>query len=716
MAASSPFPRPDSTAMFFMTTQTEIDEQEEPNNTENFIIVWLDGAVDKSTDNDKLKTQIRSVVNCLKTFDRIHECIEYVKQIKDEKIYFIVSGSFGERVVPEIEHITAVEAIYIFCADKNKHEQWAKSCQKVCGTFNDIGIICDYLKRDIQQCSGNLFSFVTIPTIDGVLDANLNKQEALFMYLILIKDIFIKMKNEATVRELLNVQEEMVRFFRLQYIGNTIGLQLIDQFENNYCPQASLSWYTRCRFIYDTLNKALRTLNIDSLYKMRFLISDLHEHLNRLYLESPSTSSLNTVYRGQAIAKTEFEKLNSNRGGLLSINNFLSTTTDCQVALGYAMSNVGRPGFIPVLFEIELDKTVKSNSPFASIRNLSHFEKENEVLFSIASVFRIKSVEPLNDDIWSVSLELTDAEDRDLRKLTDHMRKEVNRTNNLASLGVLMLKMGDFERSTSFFKILLDNMTLQSDIHGLSMLYSDIGVGYQEKGDYAKALDFYQKSIDILLPSPESIQREHPDDSLLSGTYNNIGMVHKANGDYKAALKYITEAVECEQNSSRNQQLVATYYQNIGMLYDDQAKYSEALEVFQTALDIALNNLPPQHPVVTAIYSNIGSVYYNQNNFEEALKMFNKALELDMLSLTPTHISLAFNYNNIAFAQYGLEKHNEALMNMTKSVDITLKTLPPDHPLAIERRAALEMMNENYEAPMVNLFCEQYIGNMAKLS
>jgi hypothetical protein len=49
-------------------------------------------------------------------------------------------------------------------------------------------------------------------------------------------------------------------------------------------------------------------------------------------------------------------------------------------------------------------------------------------------------------------------------------------------------------------------------------------------------------------------------------------------------------------------------------------------------------------------------------------------------------------------------------------VDITLKTLPPDHPLAIERRAGLDMMTGNFETPMMKLFYDQYVTDMAKSS
>ncbi|UJR11835.1 hypothetical protein I4U23_016015 [Adineta vaga] len=719
MTMQDSFIRPDSTAYSLSTTLTDTSEQEERFNSESFIVIWLDENVHKTADNVKLKSRIRSIVNCFITFDTLHECIDCITQIKEENIFFIVSGSIGEVIVPQIHEFPHVEWIYIFCADKAKHELWSKPFEKVQGIFNDLGSICNQLQHDIQQCSNNLISFVSISATAGDYDENLNRQEVSFMHLKLIKNIFLRMNNEAANQKVLDESKaEMITFLRRQYMGNESGLKIIDEFENDYCAQKSIKWYTRGCFIYESLNKALRTLDVDTLYKFRFFIIDLHEQLDELHREASTlSSSLSTVYRGQALVDTEFQKLQNNCGGLLSINNFLSTTTNCEVATGYAEANSHRSGFKSVLFEIELDTTMKPNNAFANIQHLSHFGTENEVLFSMASVFRIQSIEQLTDKIWIVTMKLTNDEDEQLKNLTDHIVKEVDRTNNLASLGLVLVKMGEFKKSNFFFNILLNELILKDDIRGLSMLYNDIGSNYQEQGELMVALTFYEKSIEIISPHLEALQEKYSHDSLISSTYNNIGMIHKTNENFKDALKYIRQALEYEQkHSSTNQQLIATYYQNIGIIYDEQAKYSEALEMFNEALDISSKHLPSQHPLLAAIYCNIGSVYYNQNNFEEALKMFDKTLKLELISLPPTHISLAFTYNNIAFAYYGLGKYADALRNMKRTVEITLKTLPSNHPLAIQRQAGLDMMTGEFDTPEMNLFYEKCLEELTKSS
>jgi hypothetical protein len=62
----------------------------------------------------------------LKTFDDMDECVKYINSIiTDEKIIFIVSGRFGEEVLPNIYQSSKIVSIYVFCYDKTKHEIWS---------------------------------------------------------------------------------------------------------------------------------------------------------------------------------------------------------------------------------------------------------------------------------------------------------------------------------------------------------------------------------------------------------------------------------------------------------------------------------------------------------------------------------------------------------------------------------------------------------------
>jgi hypothetical protein len=114
------------------------------------------------------------------------------------------------------------------------------------------------------------------------------------------------------------------------------------------------------------------------------------------------------------------------KGGLISFNNFLSTSFNREGSLLFADSNSHHPSLIGVLFQITIDPSI-SSTPFAQADDISPFEIEEELLFSMHSVFRIGHIELIdeNNRLYQVDLSLTSDTDRDLRALTESMREQI---------------------------------------------------------------------------------------------------------------------------------------------------------------------------------------------------------------------------------------------------------------------------------------------------
>ncbi|CAF5048306.1 unnamed protein product, partial [Rotaria sp. Silwood1] len=81
---------------------------------------------------------------------------------------------------------------------------------------------------------------------------------------------------------------------------------------------------------------------------------------------------------------------------------------------------------VGVLFQMTIDPT-ESSTPFASIRELSDFAPEDEILFSMHTVFRIGDVRKIDkkSSLYEVDLKLTADDDQQLRRLTDRITKEI---------------------------------------------------------------------------------------------------------------------------------------------------------------------------------------------------------------------------------------------------------------------------------------------------
>ena len=127
-----------------------------------------------------------------------------------------------------------------------------------------------------------------------------------------------------------------------------------------------------------------------------------------------------------------FQLLQKNQGGLLSFNQFLSTSEDMLISQQYAEGCLGDPDTEAVLFKIKIDSSTKS-SPFAAIGDLSHFgESESEVLFSIHTIFRINDIELLDSGVWQVQLSMTSDGDEQLNHLKDN-RSTTERSHKFSS-------------------------------------------------------------------------------------------------------------------------------------------------------------------------------------------------------------------------------------------------------------------------------------------
>ena len=60
------------------------------------------------------------------------------------------------------------------------------------------------------------------------------------------------------------------------------------------------------------------------------------------------------MFRGQGLSETHFDQLQKTQGGLLSFNNFLSTSTERPVSLQFARGTI-TDDLVGVLFIMNID-------------------------------------------------------------------------------------------------------------------------------------------------------------------------------------------------------------------------------------------------------------------------------------------------------------------------------------------------------------------------
>ncbi|GJM69806.1 hypothetical protein HMSSN036_20220 [Paenibacillus macerans] len=158
-----------------------------------------------------------------------------------------------------------------------------------------------------------------------------------------------------------------------------------------------------------------------------------------------------------------------------------------------------------------------------------------------------------------------------------------------------------------------------SALSGLEKQISDNNQkGYQkiEEGAYEDALPFLNKAIEYvhkLDPELKDLKREVERSELIDSPFNNISWAYNELGDYAKGLDYIEKSLLILPNTD-------VEYVNKGNALNGLHRNEEALASYKQA--VALNSRSD-----SAIYG-MGLVSYEEGDYEEALAQFKKYLEL----------------------------------------------------------------------------------------
>ena len=639
---------------------------------QNFHLVWLDENIDED-DNDCRRsiTQLREIVNTVNTFMHPDECVNFIDKNKEEKTFLILSAAFGQTIVPLVHEKEQIDAIFILCNHQKPRQEWIQQWSKVVGVYTDFILICQALKQARQFCEHNAVSISLFKTTGQSTNEDLNTLDCSFMYTQILKEILLTMDFQQ------KHIDAFLTYSQKQLTGNSKELKNVEKVRQEYHDHQPIWWYTYDSFLYSMLNKALRSMEVDFLIKMGFFIRDLHNQLIAVHHEQYGNgqhSESFIVYRGQDWPKTDFDHLQSTSGGLLAFNNFTSTSLSRNVALGFTKNHGPTSPFVTVLFVMKIDSSI-STTPFANVQKISYYRPEDEILFSMHSIFRIGQVQQLqegNKCIWEVGLIQTNEDDPQLHQLTEKMREENDENDEgWLRLAKLFITIGQYDKAEELYNILLQQVTNEKE---KEHLYLRLGMVKDHQQQYPEAIEYYEKSIAI------NQKILSPNHSELAICYNNIGGVYYHMGEYSKAFSFYGRALKIYQKTlPENHPLFAISYNNIGWMYDDMGEYAKALEYYEQVVTIQQQTLPPNHPDLGRSYNNIGEVYKKMGEYAKALSYHEQASAIRVKTLPANHPDLALSYNNIGLVYYSMGEYSKALSYYEQALEIRKKTLPEDH-------------------------------------
>lgn len=648
---------------------------EEHKNLEDLTIVWFDRNTEEVDDCKDFQFRLREVINYVVIFNDYILCKDYLLSLEQEKVFLIVSGINGESLVNLIHHLSKLNSIYIFCFEKIRHEEWSKKYPKIRGVYENKDELLKILKNDASICLSEILPMraLGIKAIQKSLK-ELNEEGGSFVWSHFLIYILRSMENDN------NAKNELIDLSRQQYIGNEKELNKILDFENNYTSDKAIWWYTKDSFLYRLLNKALRTDNFDIIYKFRFLIVDLHQQLKTMYplytekIFSSEKEEIFTVYRGQRLPLNEFKKIKENEKGFISMNTFLSTTTQSEVALTYCGNGEDRPLLESVLFQIEIEKSYLTE-PFADISQVSFFKDENEILFTIGTIFRINSIYDLTPTITVIELSLVKHNDEDIGRLTQYLNQSISSKPTLDDLNNIFLMIDDYQRVLRYTQIILEQTSI-TDINRASIYITLGNAQLKINGNYDQAEKFYLDAEQIVLNSPSCNYH------ILISVYSSIGLLEIEKNNHSVGLEVLNNVLEIALNNSFESSEIIHIYSNLGLAYRNALKFDQACENYEKALNIIKesNELPKLHPSYSIIYNNLAYTKQLQYDYDQALEYYNSAFEIQKKSLPKIHSVTATTLGNIALLHMMKDEDEIALKKYETVVNMFTEIYGDDHP------------------------------------
>ncbi|CAF3584927.1 unnamed protein product [Rotaria socialis] len=571
------------------TSKTEDSEHIESNNTrsirlvENFLVIWLDSNINETSDEYHHATnQLQHYVNTIQLASDQTEYIDLIKNTKDVKVFIIVSGTFGIDLADVMQVTPQIYCVYVYCAEKKHHEEWAKHHQIIKGVFTDIETICDALRRDVRRVNNDL-----IPI--SILQSTSSDQfDQLFACSLILKEFLI---NSACEQQTKN---NFMKFCRSQHRGNSYQSNIIKKYQAKPKKLTPIQWYTRECFLYSMLNRALRLYDIEILTQIKFFVQEVNEQIQKIYSQSDQQHP-QTVYHGQNITNDLLSKLQKNKKSLISFNTFLMANMDENLTLDLLQQSQNDPNLIAVLFKIAVDRS-KSSYPFIILDEFDYYQDSDRyVLFALNTTFQIENIEQINEQLWEVRLILAKDTNKKLNTIKEWIETKFRELDSILRFGKIMIDIGKTDKAEEFYKFLLENSdeedkdalayihhSVLEDDPRLCKIYAGIGAVQRKQGRHDRALGYFNKVLDI----HKNISKPNP--SVLAFCLYNIGLIFYQQKKYEKARKNFEKALRNQNDVlSCNRDLLTNIHSSLSMVFNDLGEYQKAMEHAQQALEIA---------------------------------------------------------------------------------------------------------------------------------
>ncbi|MFX1317257.1 MAG: tetratricopeptide repeat protein, partial [Promethearchaeota archaeon] len=234
--------------------------------------------------------------------------------------------------------------------------------------------------------------------------------------------------------------------------------------------------------------------------------------------------------------------------------------------------------------------------------------------------------------------------------------------------------------------------------------YSWLGEAYNKQGKRKKAMNCYEKGIQVL---KKDLEKYPKDDNVL----NLIGYNYLRLGKYKEAIKCYKETIKIRPKSEH-------HLHSIGQTYMKMGLFNKAIKYLEKSLEVN-----PKHSYA---WFDLGLIYEDTNEYDKAIEYYEKAVESSpqwvklrkkLLKLKPDSLALLKKTPDIrSLFDEGIAQQlvkSENMLNDLKELETILK----DNKLTIDERKYFEQrkLKLTRELELDNVSRQDKVNQLKKL-
>ena len=115
---------------------------------DDLTLIWLDAQIDSSSDCLHTKQRLRLIVNVLKTFNDVDQCLKCIRSMDDDEyLCLIVSGTLSSNIIPFVIDLSQIACVAIYCFEEFHVPDGTYRSDKFLGIFIEFDLLLDVLNK-----------------------------------------------------------------------------------------------------------------------------------------------------------------------------------------------------------------------------------------------------------------------------------------------------------------------------------------------------------------------------------------------------------------------------------------------------------------------------------------------------------------------------------------------------------------------------------------